>query len=433
MIITLTDTTTGQISSALLRARRNAGSPAMGMVLTLLVVCDEKEYESALKAAMESGREHPARILLVVHASGRVASLDAEVRIGEGTPGEVVVIRMHGPLASHPASVVRPLLLPDSPVVIWWPGKAPSNIGEDELAGLAVRRVTDAAAAKRPLAELKTRAATYQPGDTDLSWTRLTRWRALLAASLDQYPARILAATVEAERGSPSADLLAAWLQSCLKVKVRRKNTAGPGMTAVRMTTAAGDIAITRSDGLLASYTVPGQPERLVALKRRETTELITEELRRMDDDDVYAHALLALQRYSDGATPARTAAARPSLQQADRTRAVAPETVPDSATSAATKPAAKRTTAKTAAKRTTTTAVPAKRSAAKKTTAKKTPAASTATKTAPARKSAAKKAPTKKTPAKTAAKRAPATKAPAKRAASKRTTTKKTATSQES
>jgi glucose-6-phosphate dehydrogenase assembly protein OpcA len=324
MIVDLPGTTTGKISSALLRARRNAGSPATGMVLTLLVVCEEKEYESALRAAMEAGREHPARILLIVTASGRTASLDAELRIGEGTPGEVVVLRMRGPLAAHPASVVRPLLLPDSPVVIWWPGKAPAQGADDELASLAVRRVTDAAAAKRPLAELKARAVGYQPGDTDLSWTRLTRWRALLAAALDQYPARISGATVEGERNSPSADLLAAWLQSCLKVKVARKVTDGPGMTAVRMTTAAGDIAITRSDGLLASYTVPGQPERLVALKRRETTDLITEELRRMDDDDVYAHALLALQRYSTGASPARTAAARPPAKKAAGTRAVA-------------------------------------------------------------------------------------------------------------
>ena len=124
------DTTTAKISSALLRARRNAGSPAMGMVLTLLVVCEEKEYESALKARMEAGREHPARILLIVTASGRTASLDAELRIGEGTPGEVVVMRMRGPVAAHPASVVRPLLLPDSPVVIWWPGKAPAQGGQ---------------------------------------------------------------------------------------------------------------------------------------------------------------------------------------------------------------------------------------------------------------------------------------------------------------
>jgi glucose-6-phosphate dehydrogenase assembly protein OpcA len=57
------------------------------------------------------------------------------------------------------------------------------------------------------------------------------------------------------------------------------------------MATAAGDIAITRPDGLLASYAVPGQPERLVALKRRNFTELISEELRRMDADEVYERA----------------------------------------------------------------------------------------------------------------------------------------------
>ena len=411
MIITLTETTTAKISSALLRARRNAGSPAMGMVLTLLVVCDEKEYESALTAAMESGREHPARILLVVTASGRTASLDAELRIGEGTPGEVVVLRMRGPLAAHPASVVRPLLLPDSPVVIWWPGRAPANIAGDELAGLAVRRVTDAAAAKRPIAELKTRAASYQPGDTDLSWTRLTRWRALLAAALDQYPARISAASVEGERNSPSADLLAAWLQSCLQVRVVRKITAGPGLTAVRMTTAAGDMAITRSDGLLASYTVPGQPERLVALKRRETTDLITEELRRMDDDDVYAHALMALQRYSEGASPAKTAAARPTAGTAASTRAVAPETMPASVREPARAASAtKRATAKTPAKKAASRKAPAGRTAAKKspagkTTTKKTTTRKTAAGTSPAQRASAAHPATKRTPAKRATK----------------------------
>ena len=61
------------------------------------------------------------------------------------------------------------------------------------------------------------------------------------------------------------------------------------------MATAAGDIAINRPDGLLAYYAVPGQPERLVALKRRDYTELISEELRRMDADDVYERAVKSL------------------------------------------------------------------------------------------------------------------------------------------
>jgi hypothetical protein len=37
---------------------------------------------------------------------------------------------------------------------------------------------------------------------------------------------------------------------------------------------------------------MPGQPDRAVALKRRETSELIAEELRRLDPDDTYASAL---------------------------------------------------------------------------------------------------------------------------------------------
>jgi glucose-6-phosphate dehydrogenase assembly protein OpcA len=265
VITTLEGTTSAKISAALLRARRTSGSPAQGMVLTLIVVCDEEEYAQAMEASMAAGREHPSRILLVVTGAGRTASLDAEVHIGEGTPGEVVVVRMRGAVAAHPASVIRPLLLPDSPVVIWWPGKVPSNRAADELGQLAMRRLTDAASAARPLTALRARARDYTPGDSDLSWTRLTPWRALLAAALDQYPSSIKSAT------------------------------PGPGITAVRMTTPAGDIAITRADGLLASYTVPGQPERLVALKRRDFTELISEELRRMDPDQVFERTLLAL------------------------------------------------------------------------------------------------------------------------------------------
>jgi glucose-6-phosphate dehydrogenase assembly protein OpcA len=295
MILTLEGTSSSKISSELVRIRRSLGSPSQGMVLTLIIVCDESEFASALEASIVAGREHPSRILLVVTATGRDAGLDAELRIGEGTPGEVVVIRMRGAVAAHPASVIRPLLLPDSPVVIWWPGKVPTNRTSDELAKLAMRRMTDAAASPRPLTALRARARDYIPGDTDLSWTRLTPWRALLAAALDQYPAKIRSVSVESERNNPSADLLAAWLRSRLKVNVSRRNSDGPGITAVRMGTAAGDIAITRPDGLLASYAVPGQPERLVALKRRNFTELLSEELRRLDPDVIYERTVKSL------------------------------------------------------------------------------------------------------------------------------------------
>ena len=203
------------------------------MVLTLIIVCDESEYEMALEASMEAGREHPSRILLVVTAAAGPRRLSAEVQIGEGTPGEVVVIRMRGPVAAHPASVIRPLLLAGLPGgdLVAGQGAAPTGARRAGSAGHAAADRCRGVPA-RPLLALRARALDYIPGDTDLSWTRLTPWRALLAAALDQYPAKIKAVVVEAERNNPSADLLAAWLQSGCKVEVTRKVSDGPGITA---------------------------------------------------------------------------------------------------------------------------------------------------------------------------------------------------------
>ena len=92
-----------------------------------------------------------------------------------------------------------------------------------------------------------------------------------------------------AERISPSADLLVAWLNDRLRVEVSRHSSEGPGITEVVMTTKAGDISISRGDGKLAQFSSPGQPDRPVALKRRDVPELLAEELRRLDEDDTYA------------------------------------------------------------------------------------------------------------------------------------------------
>lgn len=296
MIIDLSATTSSEIAAALVKARRNAGSPAMGIVGTVVVVADESTHHDALKAANAAGREHPHRALVVITRPGRGSgSLDAEIRVGEGVPGETVLLRLHGELAKHSASVVTPLLLPDSPVVVWWPGGGPKVPAEDALGQLGSRRVTDAAATRRAALDFESRADGYQPGDTDFAWTRLTPWRALLAAALDQYPTPINGAEVGSAKGNTSADLLAAWLQYRLGVPVELKTSRGPGITAVRLFTPAGEIALTRPDGRVANLRIPGQPDRPVALHRRDATELLSEELRRLDPDDVYAKTLKAL------------------------------------------------------------------------------------------------------------------------------------------
>jgi len=298
-MIELVDTNASEISAEFIRARRRSGSPAMGMVMTLVIVADDRDADKAMAAARSASREHPARILVVVVGSRRGQSrVDAEVGIGSGASGERAMIRLTGEVTQHAGSVVLPLLLPDSPVVVWWPGRAPEDTAGDPLGALGTRRITDAASAPTGKARaMLTQCTTYSPGNTDLAWTRITGWRALLAAALDQHPGTVTAASVTAERISPSADLLSAWLGDRLRCDVRRGTSQGPGITAVVLTTRQGDITVTRYDGRLATLSSPGQPDRPVALKRRDLDELLSEELRRLDPDDVYAATVKRMAR----------------------------------------------------------------------------------------------------------------------------------------
>ncbi|WP_329458426.1 glucose-6-phosphate dehydrogenase assembly protein OpcA [Streptomyces sp. NBC_01497] len=299
MKIDLTDTTSSKINKALVQGRKAIGSPSVGMVLTLVVVTDEENAYDALRAASDASREHPSRMLVVVKRPSRSprdranARLDAEVRVGEDAGiGETVILRLYGEVIDHAQSVVLPLLLPDAPVVAWWPVNSPPSPAKDPLGALAQRRVTDSYTAQSPVEELKERAAVYTPGDTDLAWSRITPWRSMLAAALDQVTCKVTSVEVEGEQDNPSCELLGMWLADRLGVPVRRAVSKGPGLTAVRMETTCGPVSIDRADGSLATLSIEGQPDRAVALNRRETAELIAEELRRLDPDDTYASTL---------------------------------------------------------------------------------------------------------------------------------------------
>ncbi len=389
MIIDLTDTTSSEIASALLRARRNAGSPAMGMVGTIVVVVDEASHHDAMKAANEAGREHPSRVLVAILRPGRGASgLDAEVRVGEGIPGEAVLLRLHGELAKRPESVVTPLLLPDSPVIVWWPGGGPKVPADDPLGSLGRRRVSDAASTRRASVDFTARAEGYQPGDTDFAWTRLTPWRALMAAALDQYPTKVTGAEVVSAKGNPSADLMAAWLQQRLGVAVEQKTSRGPGVTAVRMFTPTGPISLTRPDGAVATFSIPGQPDRPVALKRRTTSELLSEELRRLDPDDVYAGTLACMVERETMPADAK------KVSSVDRRSAQTAATKAASRTAAedVSAPKTTATAAKKAAGGATSSAAKKSAGAAKKSAGRKSVANKAVAKKATANKTAAKK-----------------------------------------
>ena len=77
-----------------------------------------------------------------------------------------------------------------------------------------------------------------------------------------------------------------------LGVPFENRVSGGPGVTAVIFDTSDGELTLTRPDGRLALLRRPGEPERRVALHRRDTAELLSEELRRLDPDEVYAETI---------------------------------------------------------------------------------------------------------------------------------------------
>ncbi len=322
MIIDMPSTNTSKVNSKLVELRQSGGAVALGRVLTLVIVTDDGEKtEEAVEAANDASREHPCRVIVVARGARKAASrLDAQIRIGgDAGASEVVVLRLYGELADHGDTCVIPLLLPDSPVVAWWPSEAPHMPSDDRIGHLAHRRITDAATDKNPIKALDHRRGSYTAGDTDLAWTRLTRWRAYLAAALDLPPyEKVSAATVVGEADSPSTDLLAAWLATYLKIPVKRAKGTAPGINSVTLQRRSGAVELVRPDGKVGTLEQPGQPSRRVALSRRSVTDCLVEELRRLDPDEVYAATLKNLDKVTRGRTTTTPAKApKPATRRA--------------------------------------------------------------------------------------------------------------------
>jgi len=297
VIIDLPGTTTNDVNKRLVKLRDEGGAVALGRVLTLVIDVGTHDVEEAIEAANDASREHPCRVIVIAQAAADAeeGELHAQIRLGgDAGASEVVVLRPSGHLLPEGDTLVMPLLLPDAPIVTWWPYDPPEDPAHHPLGRMAQRRITDSTACGNPQDVLRRLAAAHQPGDTDLAWTRITLWRGLLAAALDQPPFEpVERVMVSGESTHPSVDLLAAWLAEDLQcpVEVERQDGAH-AITCVRLVRRSGDIVLDRPDGKTAALRQPEQPEHRIALPIRQLRECLAEELRRLDPDEVYAETL---------------------------------------------------------------------------------------------------------------------------------------------
>ena len=298
MIVDIPNTTVAQVGKRLLDLRDSGGVVALGRVLTLIVEAEPQDLERAIAAANAASRLHPSRILVLVsrHES-KDSKLDAQIRVGgDAGASEVVVLNAFGKASSNAESLLTGLLLPDAPVVAWWPSECSANPSETEVGGIASRRITDSAAQPDPSAFLAELARNYRSGDGDMAWTRITLWRAQIAALFEQHLGRKVSnLTVIGSENSPSAELLGMWLQQRLGVKADFERTLDgsevEGIGGVRITFDSGALEVIRVDQI-AQISQVGAPDSSVLLPRRSDQDCLVEDMRFLGEDEVYGSVL---------------------------------------------------------------------------------------------------------------------------------------------
>jgi glucose-6-phosphate dehydrogenase assembly protein OpcA len=237
----------GQIERELGKLRTNDdGTLALrSSVLNLIVVTDEESAQEITNSVSRLAGRHPARaVVFIVDPEGES---NVEVRLsafcnvrggGAQICAEQVTIHAEGPPALHLESLAGPLLIPDLPVFLWYPGEfSPRSQEFAAMADLADRIIVDSAASENHEACLREIATLIEdpemPAIGDLQWVGLSPWRSLLA---DTFGAPERAGDLEkiesaevlyAPGGKNRVLLLIGWLASTLGWKPESANRGG--------------------------------------------------------------------------------------------------------------------------------------------------------------------------------------------------------------
>jgi glucose-6-phosphate dehydrogenase assembly protein OpcA len=215
--------------SALMRAR----------VLNLMFYVTSAEAASEVNEILsEVSKTHPCRALVMLALAAGVDQ-DIEMFISTYCPEsadaggrrlccEQVTLRARGRFTVELPSAATPLLVSDLPVFLYWRDQLRPDDGVfRNLSREADRVILDSAEFQNPLAEMAalvrliSRRRSFDVAFSDLNWSRLTSWRALLASFYDVQDYRpaleqLSRVMIEYVAPAPQALMLAGWLASRL-------------------------------------------------------------------------------------------------------------------------------------------------------------------------------------------------------------------------
>jgi glucose-6-phosphate dehydrogenase assembly protein OpcA len=164
------DVAFGEIEGALGRTGESRSSPRTALTATIVVTGPRDRLTQAAEA-VEGLEDVGVRAVLICCGDNAAPSM----RVAGHT------VALDGIRSEYLNNAVAALRLSSLPTLVWWRGGDVGNI--EGLAALADRLVLDADD-PRPLWESVEKFAA-QTSVTDMRWTRLTRWRALMAHFFD--------------------------------------------------------------------------------------------------------------------------------------------------------------------------------------------------------------------------------------------------------
>jgi glucose-6-phosphate dehydrogenase assembly protein OpcA len=263
-----------------LRAEPSAESPYQRTsVMTHTAWVPEEWVEAAEDVLSGLAERHPSRTIVLFPQPDADDGLEGDVEMdvypaGEGRQicTETIRIRLNGPRAAAPASVVEPLLLPDLPAFLRWRGLP--AFGEDyfeQLVGVVDRLIVDSTewpdlpSSYRGLTEIFDRVAV-----SDIAWARTSRWRPQLASL---WPQIADVKRIRVTGTAAQAQLLAGWLRSRLQRDIELEHDPADRLMGVEL------------DGEPAPFP-PGDPPA--------GADLLSEELDKFGRDRIYEDAVRA-------------------------------------------------------------------------------------------------------------------------------------------
>jgi glucose-6-phosphate dehydrogenase assembly protein OpcA len=284
------------IEAALGRAGLQEGKRAAGLALTATVVV-VGPHERLTEAADALTQLTDIAIRAILISYGTDAS--PIVRVSEHA------VALEGLRPHYLNNAVAALRLSSLPTLVWWRGGAQESL--NGLADLADRLVLDAED-PRPVWERAGMLA-ERTAISDLRWTRLTRWRALMAHFWDIPEVRAAAPRFTRLRVDGSdlhaARLYAAWLSSTLRwtpaVTVDLREVAeAPPIERVELGDGEQQLTLrTASNGTCVETAAQvhghaGHVSRIVSLGDQGLAALIAEELRIRSRDLAFERAVAA-------------------------------------------------------------------------------------------------------------------------------------------